>query len=294
MKADLKSRVENKLRDALGTDVVVNTIQSLSGGCINQTWIVRTNQNDKFFVKANEAAPRGMFGAEADGLFALQAAASIRIPKVIEKVVDDDQDFLILEAIETIPPARDFYERLGRRLAQMHLNARFESFGWPIDNYIGATPQTNRQNNSWLEFWRTERLEFQLKIARRNGHNGQLIKLGNQLVESLDNWLDCESISPCLLHGDLWSGNYLCDNNGDPVLIDPAVYAGHHEAEFGMISLYGGVNSSFYVAYREVLSFSDGSTERIAIYRLYHLLNHLNLFGAGYYNSCIATLKQIL
>ena len=290
----LRNSIETSLNESTGERHKVVDTRTVSGGCINQTWIVRTSSGSAFFVKANSSAHQDIFEIEVDGLRALQQTNTLRVPEVVTWGSVGDTCFLILEAIKSSSRSRDYQQSLGRGLAQLHIASRTSEYGWPIDNFIGETPQPNSRCTSWLKFWRENRLEFQLRLAESNGYGGRLTKLGFRLCEQLDRWIDDSDLASCLLHGDLWSGNHIADQSGNPVLIDPAVYQGHYEAEFGMISLFGGVDGQFYGAYEELLPFDEGHEDRIAIYRLYHLLNHANLFGSSYVNACLEILVRLV
>ena len=294
MQRQLAKEVESTLSGATGISESIIDVAPVSGGCINQTWIVTTLTGSRFFVKSNSNFDVTAFEIEAAGLNALRKTGHLRIPAVVGFGSCGKSSFLILEAIVQSRQGPNFMENLGRGLANVHSANHSRSFGWDKNNFIGATPQPNTNSKSWVDFWRTNRLEFQLRLAGQNGYAGELTRLGGQMCEKLEQWICEQNVSPCLIHGDLWSGNYLADEAGHPVLIDPAVYFAHNEAEFGMISLFGGVSEQFYDAYQEVIPLADGSDDRIAIYRLYHLLNHLNLFGASYLGGCMRILRRMI
>ena len=276
----------------------VATAQAVSGGCINQAMHVTFADGFECFAKSNASAAADMFCAEATGLQAMRNTNAIRVPEVLA-VTDGgegDPPWLILEWIAPGRGVAGWESQLGRELAQMHLAAPDDTappghaFGFQVDNYLGSTPQLNQPNSNWCEFWRTQRLEPQLRMA---GAYTAVQKLGMRLLDRLEDWLDREE-RPALLHGDLWSGNYYVDRQGDPVLIDPACYYGSREAEFGMIRLFGGLGRQFQDAYEEVAPLADGADERIDIYRLHHLLNHLNLFGSSYLSDCVRVLQRLV
>ena len=294
MQRQLAQEVESALSVATGLSESIIDVAPVSGGCINESWIVTTSSGSRFFVKSNSNLDVTAFEIEADGLNALRKAGHLRIPEVVGLGYCGNNSFLILEAIVESPRGPNFMENLGRGLANVHSANHSQSFGWDKNNFIGTTPQPNTYFKSWIDFWRTNRLEFQLRLAEANGYGGELIQLGGQMCEKLEQWIFERDVSPCLIHGDLWSGNYMADEAGNPVLIDPAAYFAHNEAEFGMISLFGGVSEAFYHAYHEVMPLADGSEDRIAIYRLYHLLNHLNLFGASYLDGCMRILRRMI
>jgi len=223
-----------------------------------------------------------MFRCEANGLKELSKAQCLRVPQVI--AVEDD--FLLLEYIPQGIRTNHFFKEFGQSLARLH---RFQSdrFGFYEDNFIGATPQLNIPNREeekdWVAFYFNKRLLYQYKLAEKNGYVTPRMKSSFSKLEArIDFILQGSEEPPCLLHGDLWSGNYLCDKNGKSVLIDPAVYYGHREADLSMTKLFGGFPQDFYDAYHQEYPLPCGWQYRENIYKLYHILNHLNLFGTGY------------
>jgi len=206
-----------------------------------------------------------------------------------------DQDgFLLLEWLAP-PPHADRAragELLGAALAAMH-RATVPSYGLDHDNYIGATPQPNRPLANWLGFFRERRLGFQFELAQRNGHvRGERARRMERLLGRLGEWIDDAVMQPALLHGDLWSGNFIIGHGGAPVLIDPAAYYGDREADLAMTRLFGGFPPGFYRAYEAAWPLPDGWQGRVGLYNLYHLLNHLNLFGESYGTQVDAVLRR--
>lgn len=271
---------------------IVNTT-SISGGSINSAFQVILKDGRRFFVKSNSVELVRMFECEAAGLRELERANAIRIPEVIGVGTASSQSFLVLELIDSAEPKPEFSREMGTQLAILH-QTRNEKFGFQESNFLGSSNQPNDWNESWPEFWAQCRLGFQLKLARDQGNGDrELQQLGDRLLGKLESRLrSTEQESPALLHGDLWSGNYISGTAGEPVFVDPAVYFGSREAEFGMTTLFGGFDADFYDAYNEVSPLAEGSTDRIAIYRIYHLLNHLNLFGNSYLSGCLEILKK--
>jgi len=233
------------------------------------------------------------FASEAAGLDALGQTNSIRVAKVIGVGQAESKFVLVLELIGSRIPNADFFERFARQLAETHRAGSADQFGFEHDNFLGETFQPNPWTVDWVEFWSESRLSFQLKLARDNGFGGNdLQRLGVTMLGRLDSLIGASSEQPALIHGDLWSGNWLCDRNHQPVLIDPAAYYANREAEFGMTTLFSGLPNKFYDAYQEVWPMESGWRDRVAIYRLYHLLNHLNLFGTSYLSDCLAILRK--
>lgn len=201
--------------------------------------------------------------------------------------------WLALEWIEARPstPATDAI--LGQQLAHQH-RATQKTFGWTRDNTIGSTPQLNAECADWLTFYRDLRLHFQLDLAARNGYGGRLQQRGVLLLDCLPEFFRGYSPTPALLHGDLWGGNRLADAHGQPVLVDPAVYYGDREADIAMTRLFGGYGREFYAAYAATWRLDPGAATRTDLYNLYHVLNHLNLFGGGYLGQATALIDNLL
>lgn len=223
------------------------------------------------------------------GLHELAQSGAIRVPEVIRLT----EDFLILEFIPTaINPPTDFWSKLGWQLANLHAYSQ-KIPGFHKDNFIGRSPQKNHCTGSWKEFFWQRRLLPQWEMALQRGIPNT-IKLHWQQLEIL--WpapLEGSSPLASLLHGDLWSGNVLVCNNGDPVVIDPAVYYGDAEADLSLTYLFGGFPTSFYQAYHEIRPKCEGFARRQKVYQLYHLLNHFNLFGNSYTQSVESCLREI-
>jgi protein-ribulosamine 3-kinase len=264
---------------------------AFSGGSINQTFVVSFASGARFFVKTHRQPQPRMFACEAAGLQALGEAGAIRVPQVVAQ----DQGFLVLELIEPGAPREFFFRRFGEQLATLHRQSRSTRCGFEHDNYIGSTEQKNPWTDDWVTFFRDQRLGFQLALAKTNGVSSrELEQLGDKLLDQLESLIGEPTEPPCLLHGDLWSGNYLCGKDSQPVLIDPAVYYGRREAELAMTQLFGGFDRQFYEAYEATWPLADGADERIELYKLYHLLNHLNLFGGSYLGSCLSTMRRFV
>ena len=281
----IKSRIEEKLNSK------IKSLSSLSGGCISDAFKVTTIDGSNYFLKYNPAISNDMFIKEANGLKELAKANAIRIPEVLSF----NDDFILLEFISTGSRKKNFFEEFGRSFAQMH---KFSSntFGFYEDNYIGSNPQINipdeKQKSNWVNFYFNKRILYQLQLAEKLGNSTPelrkgISKLENKIQEIIGNTQE----KPSLLHGDLWGGNYMVDENSNAVLIDPAVYYGHREADLGMTKLFGGFSSEFYRAYNETFPLEDGYEYRENIYKLYHILNHLNLFGGGYYSQALSLIK---
>jgi fructosamine-3-kinase len=310
MDATLRRAVARRLAEAGGgpaeTAVEITAAVPVAGGSINRAFRVDLADGRRLFVKAHAAAPGAMFEREAEGLGALAAAGALRVPREPLPGTAAGVAFLVMEWIEPGRPGPGFFERFGRSLARLHRAsaaagpaggraAPAERFGFRTDNWLGSTPQPNDWAESWVGFWRERRLGHQLRLARARGLSDRTLdRLGDRLLARLGEWIDLPGEPPCLLHGDLWGGNYLADERGEPVLIDPACYYGHREADLAMTRLFGGFSPAFYAAYEEEWPLPPGSEERLAVYELYHLLNHLNLFGRSYRGRCVAVLERLV
>jgi protein-ribulosamine 3-kinase len=251
----------------------------VGGGSISQShrW---KGSSGPLFVKMGPAAHLAMFEAEAEGLKALESAVAVRVPRVLAVGIGVHTAFLALEWIDLVgsPSAG---AQLGEQLARQHRKSA-ESFGWHRDNTIGSTPQINTRMASWRDFFREQRLRFQLELAARQGHNGRLQERGAELLENVDEFFTDHNPQPSLLHGDLWSGNAGVAKGGMPVIFDPAVYYGDREADIAMTRLFGGFSPSFYSAYESAWPLPKSAQKRVDLYNVYHMLNHLNLFGSAY------------
>jgi fructosamine-3-kinase len=268
--------MERAVLDALGA----TSAKAMSGGCIHRCYQV-TISGLAHFVKINDASFADAFAAEADGLEALRGAG-LRAPQPIARGAAGGQAYLLLEFLE-LKGSGDF-AALGRMLAAAHRKPAAR-FGWSRDNYIGSTPQPNGWCDDWKTFFRERRLRPQLELAARNGFR-------------IDAGAACEILNghrpqPCLVHGDLWSGNAGFLAGGAPVVFDPAVYCGDREADLAMTGLFGGFPAQFYAAYDAVYPLAADYAKRKHLYNLYHLLNHLNLFGGGYLAQVQATLRLL-
>lgn len=293
----LHRAIETAVREANGREVAIAGSTPVGGGCIHHAEILLLEDGGRLFAKSNASAPPETFEREAEGLRALAAAGAIRVPRDPVAGHAGGVAFLVMEAVPTGRPKPGFFADFGRRFARLHretVHRAPEPFGFPHDNYLGSTPQPNAWAADWVEFFRERRLGHQLRLARERGFSdAELDRLGERLLDRLGEWLDLPEEPACLLHGDLWGGNYLSDDQGDPVLIDPAVYYGHREADLAMTELFGGFDSAFYDAYEAEWPLPPGSPERRELYQLYHLLNHLNLFGRGYRARCVEVLRRL-
>lgn len=279
------------LADA-GLDIRGNTVpRPVGGGDISAAWRLETGDG-AVFLKTGPASSRDMFSAEAEGLEALAGPGVIRVPEVIAYGASDDTSFVAIEWLDLGTPTRDAEARLGERLAALHRSTAAR-FGWHRDNTIGLTPQHNDASDDWVAFFREHRLGFQLRLAADNGFTGALQEDGARLMRRLPIFFDAYTPEASLLHGDLWAGNWACCDDG-PVIFDPAVYYGDRETDLAMTRLFGGFGRAFYEAYESAWPLRPGHRERCDLYQLYHVLNHLNLFGSGYLGRAQALIQRLL
>jgi len=268
--------------------------RAVGGGCINDAWQL-IGESQTYFVKCNHADKLTMFEAEAAGLSDIAMANVIKVPKPICWGIAGQRAYIVLEYIDfgsgsgSVSCDAEF----GRQLAAMHQITQ-PQYGWRGENTIGSTRQINQLDSSWLSFWRDNRLGFQLRLAAQNGFGSQLQRKGEKLQENLHVFFKSTLPDASLLHGDLWSGNYAFDAQGRPVIFDPAVYYGDRETDIAMTELFGGFSQQFYQAYNEILPLDDGYKVRKILYNLYHILNHLNLFGSGYLLQSESMMDRLL
>lgn len=292
----LRTDIERLIEARTGLPAKIQSRSQAGGGCINDAGRIVLEDGRSYFLKSNPRPLPGMFPRESEGLEKMAEVGAIRVPQPIGAggEAPGGTPFIVMEYIATGTPKRGFQEEFGRRFAKFHLASKYDRFGFEHDNYLGSTPQPNSWREDWVEFWRDNRLGFQLDLARKNRFSDAAMdRLGERLMERLPDLIGSPDETPCLLHGDLWSGNFLSDERGEPVLIDPAAYYGRREADLAMTMLFGGFSSAFYDAYEEVWPLEEGSRDRLEIYKLYHLLNHLNLFGSGYYSGCLSILRRV-
>ena len=281
--------VGRHIATATGQPFAVRTRRAVGGGCINSAEVVGDGTRG-YFVKTNRAVRVDLFEAESDGLVALAAARAIRVPQPICQGVSDDTGYLVLELLDL--GGRADGTRAGRALAELHRRTS-DRFGWHRDNHIGATPQANGPEPDWVRFWRDRRLGPQLDLAAAHGHARTLQGAGDRLLSNLEAIIG-HGPAPALIHGDLWGGNLGYLPGGEPVIYDPAVYYGDREADLAMTELFGGFGGDFHAAYRDAWPLDPAYQVRKHLYNLYHVLNHLNLFGGGYLGQARSMIDRLL
>lgn len=268
----------------------IRHVQALSGGDISSVYLLKTD-SEKLLCKINSGVlAYEMFLAEKKGLMALRQTNTIKVPAVFHCVQLETGAFLIMEFIESRSPSAKDMQKFGEQLAALHAVSS-SAFGWPEDNFIGSLRQSNRPKHSWVDFYAQERLLPQLKLAREKQllHESELVS-ETRLKSCLEKYF--LKIRPCLLHGDLWGGNYLITDKGEPCLIDPAIYNGDPMVDIAMSRLFGGFSTVFYKAYEANVGKIEYYEDKVALYQLYYLLVHLNLFGRSYYSQVKRLLDQ--
>ena len=271
--------------DENGYGKVVRT-RAVSGGCINNGLRLQTANGAGFFLKTNTSCPEDMFAKEVAGLEALAVAGGPRVPKPYLY----GRDFLLMEDLAPAGKASNYWTVFGRQMAALHKHTQ-PKFGFESDNYIGSTPQPNPWTSDGYEFFAEHRLGYQAELARNRGLLSMKEAEGvSRIAARLPELVPEQPAS--ILHGDLWSGNATTDSEGQPVIIDPAAYYGWAEADLAMMVLFGRPAGRFWQAYQDIQKLEPGWEERFPVYNLYHLLNHLNLFGRGYHGHVISVVRR--
>lgn len=266
------------------------TARATFGGDINQAYRLGDGESS-WFVKVNHASKLAMFEAESRGLRQIARANAIRVPAVLDLGVHEEQSYLLLEFIELRGQPEP--QKLALALAALHHHCS-DSFGNDFHNTIGSTPQKNTREGDWLEFWRAHRLGFQIQLLGDGGFDSGLVKRLESLQQKLDGLFSNYQPEASLLHGDLWSGNWAADDQGQPVIYDPACYFGDHEADLAMMELFGNPGERFFLAYENHFAIDDGYPQRKQLYNLYHIVNHALLFGGGYSSQASRMADQLL
>ena len=286
----LRKAISDSISQATDQPFIIKNIVSASGGCINTCFIVN-DETRHYFIKTNRSDAISMFEAESQALNEIAKTQTIRVPLPVCIGHNSNQSWLVMENLLMQRDGRQ--QLLGEQLAAMH-NVTFSQYGWDRDNTIGSTPQINTRSNSWLDFFRDQRLGYQLSLAASNGYRGSLQKSGDTLMQCIADFFDDYSPVPSLLHGDLWGGNYAFLETGEPVIFDPALYYGDREADIAMTELFGGFNTEFRASYEASWPLDSGYETRKQLYNCYHILNHLNLFGGGYASQAENAMKKLL
>lgn len=285
MDDELKFAIAQSIEAATNLKFQARQVKACGGGCINEAVILK-DINRHYFVKLNSAAKLEMFIAETTGLEAIRMTETIRVPQPITYGCFGNTAYLVLEALE-LNGSGD-WQQMGKQLATLHRTVA-DRFGWERDNTIGSTAQYNRWADDWATFFREQRLGIQFELARKKGY---YFEQADVLLENVVDILSGHVPEPSLLHGDLWSGNAGFLTDGQPVIYDPACYYGDRETDLAFSEFFGGFPSDFYRRYQSEWPLSTGYEQRKALYNLYHVLNHTNLFGGSYARSAEQMIRQ--
>ena len=268
-----------------------DNVRQIGGGSIHHAYRLQ-GDSGAVFMKLNTPDQLAGFEAEAMGLEALAATNTLRVPRVLGCGQAHQKAYLLLEWLDLTGSSAIGGDSLGKGLAALHRHTG-KAFGFTQDNFIGSTPQPNDWTDNWIDFFREQRLGFQLRLASDNGF-GFLQADGRQLMGSLESFFEGYQPVPSLLHGDLWAGNQGRTDTGEPVIFDPAVYYGDRETDLAMTGLFGGFGRDFYQAYEAEWPLSPGWEARSELYQLYHVLNHANLFGGAYGRDALGRIRNLL
>ncbi|MCO4294412.1 fructosamine kinase family protein [Solitalea sp. MAHUQ-68] len=285
----MKNVFQQAISQVLNKEVSIDAFHQIEGGSISNAARIDTNEG-RFFIKWNDASYHKMFETEEFGLQKLRSFLPALVPQLLGSGLVDYTAFIVLEWIDPDDPKENYWEDFGEKLALLHQNTH-TNHGLDHTNFIGSLPQYNPYGNSWIDFFITNRLQVLVEAAfNKNLLNNTHLKMVYALYSKLYSLIPEEK--PSLLHGDLWSGNVLCGNDGLVKICDPAVYYGHREMDLAMSTLFGAFNNRFYETYNEHYPLVPGYKERFDIHNLYPLLVHLNLFGFSYLNPIEQILKN--
>ena len=283
---ELYQSIQELLFDLFQKEVKVMEEKRIMGGAINDAFLLRLDNGKEVFLKTNVKDMFDMFIKERTGIQAIYDTHTIQTPEIYGIGVDDERNcsFIMMEYL-CASRNQDYYRVFGQELAKMHLAdtkayTGLKTYGFVEDNYIGSTPQRNECYDSWIDFYRECRMRPQFEMAKGYFQEEDL-EACEGLLKNLDKYL-IEPKYPSLLHGDLWEGNSTVGRDGKAWLIDPACYVGHYETDLAMMELYGGFSPELFKAYYEIIPQETGYEVRRDIYQLYHVINHLNLFGDRY------------
>ncbi len=282
------------LTEVYGTDARSIRLTPTSGGSINAAYAIELDNGERCFGKFNRNADAypGIFIVEKIALEALAKAGSMRVPQALFA----DEHCILTELVTFGDKAKNWRELCGQQLAELHDATQWQQFGFAHDNYLGLSKQINTWHDDAFKFWYACRFEPQVRaLVNVLGQDDAVVSMLNKVPQRMEALCIGNNDEPAvLLHGDLWTGNAAADENGAPVVYDPASYYGQREAEFGMMRLFGGFGPVVEAAYAEIWPFLPGSEQRIAIYRIYHEINHLLLFGRSYYETVRSSLMTLI
>jgi protein-ribulosamine 3-kinase len=290
MKKEMLDHIQEILGKHAGREMRIARCVPLGGGSINAAYKLSAGNRD-FFIKHNDSKKfPGMFDRESRGLSLLASTRTLRVPEFIASGTFGTQDFLILEFLDRGKPVADFWKDFGTQLAALHAHTQTD-FGLDHDNYIGSLPQVNAMKKDFITFFIENRLQPQLEMAAgKQPRMLELVPSFEHLFKRLPEIIPEEK--PALLHGDLWSGNFLVGPEGKACIIDPAVHYGHRESDLAMSKLFGGFDDTFYRAYHDAFPLAKGWKDRVELFNLYPLLVHVNLFGGGYVQQVAAVVRM--
>lgn len=287
------------IKSIRGDSVVIESDERVRGGDINEAWKLHLSDGSDLFMKTNESKNESFFKAESDGLKAIADTNTISVPNIYGYGVDEEKDcaFLIMDVISKAEKGDHFWENFAEILAAMHKSptegfVNTGKYGFFEDNYIGAGKQVNTQKDSWVEFFVECRLGVMYDRVKEFLASGDRNAIESIMAEP-DKYL-VEPLRPSLVHGDLWSGNFIVGENGNAWLVDPAAYVGNAEVDIAMTELFGGFRFEFYEEYHKVGLIMPGYEDRRDIYNLYHMLNHVHLFGRAYLGSVHTLLHKYI
>lgn len=286
----LQKQLSAALSEHLKVKIHINDAKSVHGGDINESFRIATNEG-YFFIKMNDARQYpDMFAQEYAGLQELQLAGALRTPKPLGYGSVGGKAYLLQEFLLKGQAVGDFWDDFAVSLAKQHRVTR-PHFGYPCPNYVGSLKQYNTPYSSWPVFYAFNRLLPLIRMAYdQQLVDQQMVQQVERLCRQLPQLFPVEA--PALLHGDLWSGNFMVGSNGRACIFDPAVYFGHREMDLAMTRLFGGFDTKFYYAYQAAYPLSPGWQQRIGVCQLYPLMVHYILFGGNYYNSIREVLQS--
>jgi fructosamine-3-kinase len=288
------NEVAEKIGQAIGKKFEIIDRKSVSGGCINQTYLISNDRQDRYFIKLNQSSLAAMFVAEAQGLLEMAATKTITVPMPICWGAVGEHSYLVLDYLDLTDRRNpNSWTEMGQNLAAMHRHHMSNSptFGWHVNNTIGSTPQINTWETDWTTFFKNHRIGYQLQLAQRKGGH---FPRAAELLTAIPQLLANHQPQPSLVHGDLWGGNAGFTSAGIPIIFDPATYWGDREVDVAMTELFGGFPAAFYQGYHSVYPLDSGYPQRKTLYNLYHVLNHYNLFGGSYQSQANSSIDLLL
>ncbi|MFC7391907.1 fructosamine kinase family protein [Scopulibacillus cellulosilyticus] len=275
-------KVISSALERIGDKTPVKQIKPVSGGSINEAFKLET-ESCQYFIKLKKGAPRNFFKKEAEGLNLIRSTHTSRVPEVYDCADAKGQDNTGILMLQWIEGQRNNQTeiKLGQRLAHMH-GHESKFYGLKTQTFIGELKQFNGLFTSWVNYYREQRLFQQIELGKQRGTiKDKRYKKLITLLDNLHRFLP-DNVAASLLHGDLWGGNWMAGPEGEPYLIDPSVFYGDREMDMAFTEVFGGFSTDFYSAYQEVYPLSGEYEDRKALYQLYYLLVHLNLFGESY------------